>query len=553
MAQPSRGTPGPWLHALLAATLLALLCACSPKDSTVDKLGYEELYNATMRENLKLAQLREQERKLESKGPAAAPPAEPLIPSYNPLEEVPVSITMRDESLHDVLFIVARNAGLNLVIEPGISLEENRVTISFEAAKSSDVVEFLLDAYDLAWQVRNNVLYVRRYKEQTFDTGFLNVKSTMAISAGGDIFGSIGQEGGSGDLSGNVNVHSSMGKGLEEGSLYAMLAQNVDNIIRGTSSTLGTGSSSQGDDADRSLGHYTLDPMAGTLYVKSSPKKVKAVATLLRNLQRKLARQVAIDARIMEVSLSDDFRFGIDWNFVSSRIIKGLNYYVDVSWDGTQDNPVIRIPDNSISRSGLVRGQDLPAGTSLLDATIEALSTFGGVKVISNPHVRARHGQPTLFTSGVSERYVNSITREVSAVTEGSGIPTTTYSIETATVFDGVMLGVLPYINEDGSVDIQVFPIKSTVEPGSLELVNVTEFDRISLPKVNIKNVSTSVRVRHGDTVILGGLIDKGLSNETKQLPDVGDIPILGWLFKTKTRQELVRELVIIMDIKVVG
>lgn len=552
------------LVALMLGAVLAL-AACSERDTLQGKLGYEDLYTATEKENMNLEAVREQERKLESKGEPAALPAEPLVPSYNPLEQNPISITMRDESLHDVLFIIARNAGLNLVIEPGISLEENRVTISFESASSADVLESLLDAYDLTWSVRNNVLYVKRFEERTFDLGFLNTKSTMDIATGGDIFGSVDADGGAGDLSGTVNVSSSLGKGVEEGSIYALVSENVRNILFGRSISTEGGSSV---DDQGQYGFYTIDPMAGSLHVRTTPSKVKAVATMLRGLQKKLKRQVVIDARIMEVELSDAFRFGIDWNFVANRLINGITYGGGIGWNGSADSPVISIPNAFSTKTNLpspydedawvdgvatnvntTLGQPVPPSTMLMSSTIDALSTFGGVKVISNPHVRARHGQPTLFTSGNSIRYVDQIQREID---EDTGY--ISYSVSTATVFDGIMLGVLPYVNENGTVDIQIFPIKSAVDQASLALVDVTGAgDRLTLPEVNIKNVSTSVRVRDGDTIILGGLIDKTHNRTDRELPKAGEIPLIGWLFKNTQRSEITREMVIIMDIRIVG
>ena len=74
----------------------------------------------------------------------------------------------------------------------------------------------------------------------------------------------------------------------------------------------------------------------------------------------------------------------------------------------------------------------------------------------------------------------------------------------------------------------------------------------VSLPKVTIKNVSTNVKVHNNDIVILGGLIDKYTSKDDQEVPGLGRIPLLGWLFKGKNDLEQVRELVIIMRIKII-
>ncbi len=539
-------------NALLVLFIAAtLLTACQQRDQLEGRLGYEKLYTATEVEATKLKELRQREAQLEERAPAHIPAVEPMAPAFNPLDAALVSLSMRDEPLHDVLFVVARNAGLNLIIEPGISIDGNRVTVSFESAKSSTVIESLLKAYDLGYEVKDNVLYVKRFAERTFDLGFLNTKSTLELQSGGNIFGAITSRGeaGAGDLSSAVRSESSLGRGIEEGSLY-------DQLRLSLLSTLG-GSTEKGAPLDPNLGAFTIDPIAGTLHVKTSPAKMAVVATLVQNLQRKLGRQVIIDARIMEVTLSDSFRFGIDWNYLANRIINGVAVGANISFGtGSEGIPVITIPSNFLSKSPTPppiltpEGAPLPGKTQMLNATITALQTFGGVKLISNPHVRARHAQPAMFTSGRSERYVSRI---VTMPSYGQNTQPS-YSVETSSVFDGVLLGVLPFINDNGAVDIQIFPVRSVVNPSSMALVEVTpDGQRVTLPRIDIRNVSANVRVQSGDIVILGGLVDKSHDRYDSEVPGPGNVPVLGWLFQTKDRQELTRELVIIMDIRVVG
>ncbi len=592
------------LRFLLLAVAVLCLCVCSctqKQDQLKGKLGYEELYKNAKLENQRLRELREREHEMEVAKAPTLPPLEPLAPRYNPLDEVRISISMQQETLHDILFVVARNAGLNLVIEPGVSLN-NRVTISFENAKSSIVINTLLRAYDLAWEVADNVLYVKCFVDKTFDLGFLNSKTTMEIKSGGNIFGTVDvQDGNLGDMQGSVRIEGVMGKAREEDSLYEQLYQNVTSIINeypqpaqnqiysesfrtggqsgakhnksknteadeahseysGSVSSrrrVETGQGVPSDVIDKRNGTYVLDSVAGTLFVKSTPAKVKAVERLIDNLKSKLTRQVVIDARILEVTLSDSFSFGIDWNYVANELVNDSILGLNIGWNGQSSSPVISIPDNFISSSSDApsvisqNGTTVSQGTHLLDATIEALETFGGIKVISSPHVRTKHGQPTLLTSGRMVKYVDSVERNLDNTS--SGVDSISYTVETAKIFDGIMLGVLPFINADGSVDMQIFPIKSQVDESSLSLVEVADGVYISLPEVDIKNISTSVRVRNGETVILGGLIDKEHDKTDGRVPGLGQVPLLGWLFQQRERGELVRELVIIMHVQVLG
>ena len=515
--------------------MVCVACGCSPKrDRLKSKLGYQDLYTNMQKEQDFISEARKKEQAtLESSSKKPAFVVEPELPEFNPLEESRISISVRDEPLHDVLFVVARNAGLNIVIDPEISLE-NRITISFEDAPASVVVDTLLDAYDLAWSVKNNILYVQQYEEKNFALEFMNSKADVSIDSGGDIFGSATADGGSNDLSGNFKVSSSMGKGIESGSLYEFLQKNIETLLKGEKSESGT---------------YALDPISGHLYVKTSPKRMKAISSLIDSLRNKLSLQVVIDAQILEVSLSDGFQLGVDWNFVQSRVSNGRSYSYGLGFDSSTGLGT-RGTAGDTTATALVLGQSVDSGVSsaldtVFQTTINALQTFGGVTVVSNPHVLARHGSPALVTSGTTKSYIKEITRETDSETSKVSIST-----DTATAFEGVMLGVMPFINDDQSVDLNIFPITSKVDLSNEQ--TFSDGTTLTLPVVDVRNVTTNVRAHDGDTIILGGLIYKSGSKTDDSVPGVGEVPGLGWLFNSRDDSESIRELVIIMHIRVV-
>lgn len=515
------------------------LAACqNPGKMLESDLDYDSLYKQLRKEDEQFVKMRAMEQSIEQVPEDVTDLIQPVLPAYNPLEDTTISISVQQETIHNILYIVARNAGLNLVIEPTIELDK-RVTISFEDASSALVVEKLLQAYDLAWEVADNILYIQRFAEQTFKLDFVNSATEVSSSSGGDIFGSALS--GTGDLAGQFTMTSAMGGEFEDSSLYGQILQSVDSILSEESAF---GEQGATGDEPENPGYFAMDPLTGSLFVRSTPGKIKAVAKMLNNLKSKLSRQVVIDARIMEVRLSDDFQFGIDFNWVAQRMALG---------DGTTTLSLLQRGSTAIGARTFADNQTIATLTGLqkgddtFNAAVEAMQTFGGVKVVANPHVRAKHGQPALFTSGSSYQYVASIERDVDD--DGN----VTYTTETANVFDGVMLGVMAYISDDDKIDMQIFPIKSEVDAASLALVEVTNAgDKITLPQVDVKTVNTTVRVKDGDTVILGGLIDKTTSKSDAGVPLASDIPVLGWLFKTRTNTDAVRELVIVMQVRVV-
>ena len=525
-----------------------LFSACAPpKDRLKNNLGYKELTKLLEKEQKELFKARQNEIKTLEKKTSLKKIIKPELPEFNPLEETPVSISVRNKPLHDVLYVIARNAGLNLVIEPEIDLD-NTVTITFENTPSALVIQKLLEAYDLAWEVKDNVLFVKRYEEKLFDLGFLNIETSVEMNNGGDIFGSASGEGESG-LTGNFQISSKYGQGIGQNSLYGYVQQTVASIINtsdssSSSSTSSTSSSSGGTSSASSTSgeYFTIDPVAGTMLVRTSPRKLKAISEFLLELQKKMQRQVIIDAQILEVQLNDSFRFGIDWQYLGSRIARGTNIQFSfgiTGEPGVEPPPLtaIRIQPPEYKKNNPFNSLATTDNTWNVNF-IDALQTFGTIKIVSNPHVRARHGQPAMFTCGITETYV-------SKKTVDKETNSTTY--ETARAFSGILLGVVPFIDNKQEANLQIFPITSSVT--NTEIVKDIG---VSLPKVTIKNVSTNVKVHNNDIVILGGLIDKVTSKSDSEVPGLGRIPLLGWLFKGKNDTEIVRELVIIMRIKII-
>ena len=112
----------------------------------------------------------------------------------------------------------------------------------------------------------------------------------------------------------------------------------------------------------------------------------------------------------------------------------------------------------------------------------------------------------------------------------------------------------MPFIQEDGRITLLINPIKSDVDPTSIEpvLVSQNSADSISLPKVSVKEISTTIGLKDGDEIFLGGLIDKHHQKANKGVPVLSRIPVLGYLFKNDTLEEETRELVIVLKVTVI-
>lgn len=131
----------------------------------------------------------------------------------------------------------------------------------------------------------------------------------------------------------------------------------------------------------------------------------------------------------------------------------------------------------------------------------------------------------------------------------------TSSSVETANVFDGVVMGVIPFISEDGSIHLTINPMQTSVDDSSLDLIDVgseTNPMMITLPEVEFKGMTTSLTLNSGDIVILGGLISESGSNSSDGLPGISDIPVLSKILGGTYRSSGSRELVLILRVQTI-
>ena len=447
------------------------------------------------------------QRSLEKSAPREVR-VEPLMPEYDPLEDQMVSFSMIDENIQVILYSLSQAVGMNFIIDPDIITAGKKITLNFEKVSAATVLKEILGSYDLYYEIKENVIRVKSYQEHLFRLNFLDTHIKTSFEIGGDVLGGEEDKPASG-LSGTFKLIGTGGKG---GNGYDAIEDMVKRVL------------SDG-------GYYTLNRVAGSLYVKDTPAGIRTVSKLVRHFKEMLSRQILIEAQILEVALNDSYKFGIDWSAIRN-LDDAATELTRISW--------------SLGEGLLLAGT---SGEWAISGMVDALKIYGDLKIISNPSIRSKHGSPSIITVGESISYKKS----VQTTSFGTGIDRDfTTEVEVSTVFDGLILGVIPFIEKDGRVSLLINPIKSDVEEDSLEPVPLGNGESITLPRVRIKEISATIALNSGDVVILGGLIDKEKLTLDKGVPFLSAIPILGYLFKDLKTFDSIRELVIILSVRVI-
>lgn len=282
-----------------------------------------------------------------------------------------------------------------------------------------------------------------------------------------------------------------------------------------------------------------VTPQAGLVTVKALPNEIRTVREFLQVSEEIVQRQVVLEARIIEVSLSDSYQQGINWTQIVEN--SGSTEFTFNTTAGNIGNGITAALGGITSLSFL--NKDFSGVLSLL-------STQGNVQVLSSPRVTATNNQKAVIKVGDDEYFVTEVSNQN---TISSGTTTVTPSIELTPFFSGIALDVTPQIDDEGGVLLHVHP--SVIETEEQEKIITLNEERFVLPlaQSNIRESDTVIHAKSGEIVVIGGLMQSATSNRDSKTPFLGSIPILGNLFKSKADVETKKELVILLKPSVVG
>jgi general secretion pathway protein D len=271
----------------------------------------------------------------------------------------------------------------------------------------------------------------------------------------------------------------------------------------------------------------TADAANNAILVYSNPEDYRVVERALRDLDRPKL-QVAIDATVAEVTLTSDLQYGVQFFLNSKNVSGGL---LGANAATAQSSAVTAA--STIAQSALL--QSVGPGLNLLlgssggpRAILNALQTLTDVKVLSSPSLVALDNQPALLQVGDEIP----ITTSSAAVLANSAAPIVN-TIEMRNT--GVILKVLPHINANGRIQLEV----------DQEISNVVNTDQQTLtPTISQRRVHSTVSVTSGQTVLLAGLISERSQETRSGIPGLREIKFLGDVFgntsNSKTRSEII-------------
>lgn len=429
-------------------------------------------------------------------------------------------------------------------VQGNISLDLKQVTLS-------DVFEIVMEIYGYDVQKKGNIftVYPSGIRTETYAVNYLLMQrdgvTQTSISTGGvSQFGnsSSGSSGGAnGGNASNSSNQNSFNNNSQGGGGNSAGGGNGTNISTRSQSDFWTNLETTlkaliGTDQGRSV---VVSSQAGLVTVRAMPDELRSVKRFLKTSEEHVQRQVVLEARIIEVSLSDDYQQGINWTrMLSHSGSTDLNF---TTTKGTLGNTIT-------GRLGGVTALNFL--NKDFSGVVNLLSTQGDVQVLSSPRVTATNNQKAVIKVGNDEYFVTDVSSQ-STVTANS--TQTAPDIQLTPFFSGIALDVTPQIDKEGTVLLHVHPsVIETTEQEKTVTLNQQQYV-LPLAQSNIRESDTVIRARSGEIVVIGGLMQTMKNDTESKTPLLGSIPILGELFKSRREVESKKELIILLKPTVVG
>ncbi len=322
--------------------------------------------------------------------------------------------------------------------------------------------------------------------------------------------------------------------------------------------------------------NVVISPQSGVIVVRAMPRELREVENFLRASQLTIERQVMLEAKIVEVVLSEQFQAGINWGGFTAtgrhRLSSGGNtsqFNTQAPGLGSRQVGDIATPYDTNAGAfvpntlgnvlaaplagavGRIAGGPL-AGvlglafqTQSFSALISFLETQGAVHVLSSPRIATINNQKAVLKVGTDDFYVTNI----STTTSSSGSSTTTSpTITVQPFFSGISLDVLPQIDEDDNIILHIRPSVSVVSERN-KVINLGTLGTFQLPLASssINETDSIVRVRDGNIVAIGGLMEYIQTDDGGKVPGAGDVPGLDALFRQGKKGLQKREIVVLL------
>lgn len=498
--------------------------------------------------------------------------------------------------------ILKRLAALKKMNVSWASDVDQSVLVDVDISANDDfyeAIDNLLRQVDYYHEMKGSTIVVRYKETRQFHIAMPFTRQLYETATGGDVLGSN-------DTASNIEGTIRLDSKGNEFDIWLNIQDNIDAILDtwSTSPTLEVPTDTTAVEADgttpadtgatrvtrqvsTSGNRYTIDKPVGLITVHAPRPLLDKLEVYFDNLKNELYKQVSIEAKIIEVQLNDYSSIGLNWNMLLQNLTVGGDMqfsrtrtenrtdntiYRDDSWgrnisdvrntavDATGITTTTRaITDTATSAANSAINTSTNIATIItgggaaaislaaftFDTFLNAVKEQGQTTILSNPKLSVLNGQPALITVGRNVTYIDSIESDVNNDTG-----TISYTVETQRVLSGVGLALTANILDDKEIILSLVPVTSQLEE-PIEYRDVG-LGQVGLPIINVREMSTTVRVKDGEMLVIGGLISSVDDTDGNFVPGTSSIPFFRYLFGYEEKTARKRELIILLKPRII-
>ncbi|MFA5272300.1 MAG: secretin N-terminal domain-containing protein [Candidatus Omnitrophota bacterium] len=445
-----------------------------------------------------------------------------------PDEPGKVSLDIKGMDIVDVLKMLATRSSMNIVIGKNVT---GRVTLFLKNIDVWDAFEIVILSNDLAYEKKGDIVNIMSQRDYELQYGqrFQDKKSAKTIklkyAKAQDVARSLNQ------------LKTNIGKiVVDDGTNTLSIIdtpqsiKEIEAFIEKTDLPFETKifhlNYAQAEKLNpkiqeiitKGVGTLRIDERTNKIVVTDYPAKITEISEVVAAFDEKTP-QVLIDAQIIEIKPSDKFEMGVDWDYWIEKYFRAST----------------SLPIGTSNRMILSTATTTPTQPGDYKAIIDALRTIGDTKILSSPRIMVMNNQEAKILVGTKDAYITS------TVTQTEGNAVTAESVNF--VETGIKLFVTPVINSKGFVIMKIKPEVSSAETKTI----ISQDKRTEVPIVTSSETETTVMVKDGVTIIIGGLRKDEHKKTVKKVPILGDIPGLRYFFSSTSDEINKTDLIILL------